>query len=142
MDVSCPSLPPKIFRSETLRPNEQTSVYMAARGCHFVVCFRFVLVFSIEGFSLRVRDQCFARTILYKLSSAIVSSIVTKLTSRSVRASLSSVHVNGLPSNDSARFHNGWRDFFNRVVCFVNARAQKILAMKKYGDCFRRIETV
>src|SRR5687767_9433885 len=50
MDVSCPSLPPKILVAETFKPNEQTTVYMAARGCHFIVCFRFVLFFSIEVF--------------------------------------------------------------------------------------------
>ena len=52
MDVSCPSLPPKILvRNETdaeLRPNEQTTVYIAAHGCHFVECFWFVLLIIIE----------------------------------------------------------------------------------------------
>ena len=50
MDVSCPSLPPKTLVAETFKPNEQTSVYMAALGCHFIVCFRFVMFFSIEVF--------------------------------------------------------------------------------------------
>src|SRR2546425_6005048 len=38
MEASCPSLPPKILvRNETdaeLRPNAQTTAFMAARGCH------------------------------------------------------------------------------------------------------------
>jgi len=54
MDVSCPSLPPKILvRNETdaeLRPNEQTIAYMAAHGCHFVECFWYVLLVIIESF--------------------------------------------------------------------------------------------
>ena len=77
MDVSCPSLPPKILvRNETdaeLRPNEQTTVYMAAHGCHFVECFWYVLLVIIESFFLAVRDSGVARTLLYKVSMAIVS---------------------------------------------------------------------
>src|ERR1041384_8171936 len=61
MDVSCPSLPPKILvRDETdaeLRPNEQTTVYMAAHGCHFIECSLCVLLFSIECSS----SQCAIR---------------------------------------------------------------------------------
>jgi hypothetical protein len=57
MDVSCPSLPPKILvRNETdaeLRLNAQTTVYMAAHGCHFVECFWFVLLVIIEISSLQ-----------------------------------------------------------------------------------------
>ena len=48
MDVSCASLPPKLLVADEHRPNEQTTGYMAAHGCHFIVCFRFVLLFSIE----------------------------------------------------------------------------------------------
>ena len=77
MDVSCPSLPPKILvRNETdaeLRLNEQTTVYMAAHGCHFVECFLFVLLVIIESFFLAVRDTMIARALLYKVSIAIVS---------------------------------------------------------------------
>jgi hypothetical protein len=77
MDVSCPSLPPKILvRNETdakLRPNEQTTVYMAAHGCHFVECSWYVLLVIIESFFLAVRDGVIARTVLYKVSIAIVS---------------------------------------------------------------------
>src|SRR5437899_3593425 len=52
MDASCPSLPPKILvRNETdaeLRPNAQTTAFMAAHGCHFVVCSLYVLLVIIE----------------------------------------------------------------------------------------------
>jgi hypothetical protein len=77
MDVSCPSLPPKILvRNETdaePRPNAQTTAFMAAHGCHFVECCLFVLLVIIESFFLAVRDSGVARTLLYKVSMAIVS---------------------------------------------------------------------
>ena len=77
MDVSCPSLPPKILvRNETdveLRPNEKTTVYMAAHGCHLSTGCLFVLLVIIEIFFLAVRDTMIARTVLYKVSIAIVS---------------------------------------------------------------------
>src|SRR5689334_15848520 len=96
MDVSCPSLPPKILvRNETdaeLRPNEQTTVYMAAHGCHFVECCLFLLVI-IESFFLAVRNHMIARAVLYKVSMAIVSrSFYRKpITAASIRLSLSQV---------------------------------------------------
>src|SRR3989442_11516803 len=77
MDASCPSLPPKILvRNETdaeLRPNAQTTAFMAAHGCHFVECCLFVLLVIIESFFLAVRESVIARTLLYKVSIAIVS---------------------------------------------------------------------
>ena len=73
MDVSCPSLPPKILVADKVRPNEQTTVYMAAHGCHFVECFWYVLLVIIESFFLAVHDSSVARTVLYKVSTAIVS---------------------------------------------------------------------
>src|SRR5881394_290718 len=73
MDRSCPSLPPKILVADKGRPNEQTTVYMAAHGCHFVECCLFVLLVIIESFFLAVRDTMIARTVLYKVSIAIVS---------------------------------------------------------------------
>src|SRR2546423_363398 len=77
MDVSCPSLPPKILvRNETdaeLRPNAQTTAYMAAPGCHLSIGCLFVLLVIIESFFLAVRDKVIARTVLYKVSIAIVS---------------------------------------------------------------------
>ena len=82
MDVSCPSLPPKILvPNETdakLRPNEQTTAYMAADGCHFVACSLYVLLVIIESFFLAVRDTTIARTDLYKVSIAIVSRTFSK----------------------------------------------------------------
>jgi hypothetical protein len=77
MDVSCPSLPPKILvRNETdaeLTPNEQTTTFMAAHGCHLSIRFWYVLLVIIESFFLAVRDTVVARTVLYKVSIAIVS---------------------------------------------------------------------
>jgi hypothetical protein len=70
MDVSCPSLPPKILvRNETdaeLRPNEQTTAYMAAHGCHLAIGSLCVLLAIIESILLAVRDGGIARTLLYK----------------------------------------------------------------------------
>ena len=77
MDASCPSLPPKILvRNETdaeLRPNEQTTAYMAAHGCHLSTGCLFVLLVIIESFFLAVCDTIVARTLLYKVSIAILS---------------------------------------------------------------------
>ena len=82
MDASCPSLPPKILvRNETdaeLRPNAQTTAFMAAHGCHFVECCLFVLLVIIEVFFLMVRESLSARTCLYKLSIAMVSRTFSK----------------------------------------------------------------
>jgi len=97
MDASCPSLPPKILvRNETdaeLRPNAQTTAFMAAHGCHFVGCCLFVLLVIIESFFLAVRDTMIARTVLYKVSIAIVSrSFLRKtITAASIPLSLSQV---------------------------------------------------
>jgi hypothetical protein len=73
MDVSCPSLPPKILVADKVRPNEQTTVYMAAHGCHLSTGRLFVLLVIIESFFLAVRNHLIARTVLYKVSMAIVS---------------------------------------------------------------------
>ena len=72
MDVSCPSKPPKILAADKVRPNEQTTLYMAALGCHFIECSLFMPVI-IEVFFLIVRDSLIARTCLYKLSIAMMS---------------------------------------------------------------------
>ena len=69
----CPSPPPKILVADKVRPNEQTTEYMAAHGCHFIECSLYVLVVNIEVFFLTVRDWSIARTLLYKVSIAIVS---------------------------------------------------------------------
>jgi hypothetical protein len=73
MDRSCPSLPPKILVADNVRPNAQTTAFMAAHGCHFVECFWYVLLVIIESFFLAVRNHVIARTLLYKVSIAIVS---------------------------------------------------------------------
>jgi len=73
MDRSCPSLPPKILVADKVRPNAQTTAFMAAHGCHFVECCLFVLLVIIESFFLAVRDTMIARAVLYKVSIAIVS---------------------------------------------------------------------
>ena len=82
MDASCPSLPPKILVADKVRPNEQTTVYMAAHGCHFVECCLYVLLVIIESFFLAVRDAMIARTLLYKVSIAIVSRSFYEKTNR------------------------------------------------------------
>jgi hypothetical protein len=54
MDRSCPSLPPKLLSADKVSPNEQTTGYMAAHGCHFVGCCLCVLIVNIEiSFTLR-----------------------------------------------------------------------------------------
>jgi hypothetical protein len=74
MDASCPSLPPKMLVADKVRPNEQTTGYMAAHGCHFIVCSLYVLLVNIESFFLAVRDQSFAQPSLYKTGPLILSS--------------------------------------------------------------------
>jgi hypothetical protein len=51
MDVSCPSLPTKLFAGDKPRPVRKHTPRMAADGCHWVACFSFVLVVIIEMFS-------------------------------------------------------------------------------------------
>ena len=87
MDVSCPSLPPKILVADEVRPNETTHRFMAAHGCHFILCSRYVLLFIIEFFFLAVRDTMIARTVLYKVSIAIVSRLFYEKRSQQVRYS-------------------------------------------------------
>ncbi len=55
IDRSCPSLPSKVFITDEVRPNEQTTGSMAAHGCHFVGCCLYVLVVNIEVFSFTLR---------------------------------------------------------------------------------------
>ena len=81
-DVCLPSKPPKILVADKVRPNEQTTLYMAALGCHFIECSLFMPVI-IEVFFLIVRDSLIARTCLYKLSIAMMSRTFSKkLTTR------------------------------------------------------------
>src|SRR5436190_15406509 len=108
MDVSCPSLPPKILvRNETeaeLRPNAQTTAFMAAHGCHFVECCLFVLLVIIESFFLAVRNTMIARTLLYKVSVAIVSRSFLRKT---ITAASILLGVSTLPVNQSAEIWFG-----------------------------------
>jgi len=67
MDVSCPSLPPKILVADKVRPNEQTTIYMTAHGCRLSTGCLFVLLVIIESFFLAVRNHMIARTVLYKV---------------------------------------------------------------------------
>ena len=77
MDVLRPSLPPKLFIANVtdakVRPIEQTTEYMAARGCHFIECSLYILLINIESFFLTVREAFTARTVLYKLSILVLS---------------------------------------------------------------------
>jgi len=74
MDVSCPSLPPKVLVADKLRTNAQTTEYMEAHGCHFVDCSLCVLLVIIESFFLAVRTQVSAQPSLYKTGPPILSS--------------------------------------------------------------------
>ena len=89
MDASCPSLPPKILVADKVRPNAQTTAFMAAHGCHLSTRCLFVLLVIIESFFLAVRNHVIARTVLYKVSIAIVSrSFLRKtITAASIRFS-------------------------------------------------------
>ena len=71
-------MPPKILVADKVRPNEQTTVYMAALGCHFIECSLFILPVIIEVFFLIMREALNARTDLYKLSIAMVSRTFSK----------------------------------------------------------------
>src|SRR4030095_4889355 len=71
-------LPPKILVADKVRPNEQTTGYMAAHGCHLIECSLFILPVIIEFFFLMVRDSLIARTDLYKLSIAMMSRTFSK----------------------------------------------------------------
>jgi hypothetical protein len=88
MDVSCPSLPPKILVADKVRLNAQTTVYMAARGCHLSTGRLYVLLVIIEIFFLAVRDTMIARTVLYKVSIAIVSRSFYEKSRTHIRARL------------------------------------------------------
>jgi hypothetical protein len=48
MDVRRPSLPPKVLVADKLRPNAQTTPYMAALGCHLLTGSLYVLLVIIE----------------------------------------------------------------------------------------------
>jgi hypothetical protein len=48
MDVSCPSLPPKILVADKLRLNAQTTAFMGAHGCHLSTGCLYVLLVIIE----------------------------------------------------------------------------------------------
>ena len=50
-----PSLPSKMLGFDNVRPNEQTTVYMAALGNHLVECSLLVLVIIIESFLFTLR---------------------------------------------------------------------------------------
>jgi len=88
MDVSCPSLPPKILVADKLRLNAQTTVYMAAHGCHLSTGRLYVLFVIIEIFFLAVRNHVMARTVLYKVSMAIVSRSFYEKSRTPIRARL------------------------------------------------------
>ena len=78
MDRCCPGLPPKILVADKVGLSEQTSEYMAAHGCHFIVCSVWVLFINIEFF-LNVRESFLAQAVLYKISIAIVSRLFSEI---------------------------------------------------------------
>src|SRR5919199_564104 len=73
MDVSCPSLPPKILSADRRWTNTQTTGCMAAHGCHFAKCSLYVLLVNIEIFSSPYAIMVIARTALYKVSIVVLS---------------------------------------------------------------------
>ena len=52
MDVSCPSLPPKLLAADKLRPKAHTTTPMPVTGRGFVECSLYVQLINIERFSL------------------------------------------------------------------------------------------
>jgi len=74
----CPSPPPKILVADKLRPNEQTTAYMAAHGCHFVECSLYVLLVIIESFSSQRATRVSAQPFLYKTGPPILSRTFSK----------------------------------------------------------------
>ena len=73
MAVGCPSLPPKRLADDKLRAPAKHTARISTEVDHFAACSLYVLLIIIEIFFLTVRDQSFARTVLYKVSIAIVS---------------------------------------------------------------------
>src|SRR5689334_14584990 len=59
--------------NDAVMPTEQTSKYVAAHGCHFIVCSLCFLIVVINNFALRA-----ARTALYKTGRVVLSSFFTK----------------------------------------------------------------
>jgi len=55
-------------------PNEQTTKYMAAHGCHFIVCSLCVLIVNIEILSFTLRALVVAQAVLYKPGPLVMSS--------------------------------------------------------------------
>jgi hypothetical protein len=55
MGNCCPSLPLKLLSPDKVRPNEQTTRYIAADGCRFVECSLYVFLVIIEVFVLILR---------------------------------------------------------------------------------------
>ena len=73
MDAIGPSLPLKLFVADEVWPIETTRRFMAAHGCHLPTRSVYVLLINIRNCFLVVRDWSIARTVLYKVSTVIVS---------------------------------------------------------------------
>jgi hypothetical protein len=73
MAVSVPSLRPKILTGDKLRPGRRHTLRMADLGCHLAACSLYVLLVIIGIFFLTCAITAFARIVLYKVSSAILS---------------------------------------------------------------------
>jgi len=63
---------------DKLRPPAKHTARISTRVDHFAVCSLNVLLVIIEGFFPAVRDTTIARTLLYKVSIAIVSRTFSK----------------------------------------------------------------
>jgi len=69
----------KLLAGDDITPNEQTTVYMAAHGCHFVVCSLCVLIVIIEIVSFTARDHA-AQAVLYKPGPLVMSRVFLQRT--------------------------------------------------------------
>jgi len=72
-----------LLAGDDITPNEQTTVYMAAHGCHFVVCSLCVLIVIIEIVSFAARTHA-AQAVLYKPGPVVVSRVFLEERSRHI----------------------------------------------------------
>jgi hypothetical protein len=57
-----------------MTPNEQTNEYMAAHGCHFIVCSLCFLIVIIENLFLQAAHASPAQAVVYKTGPVVLSS--------------------------------------------------------------------
>ena len=72
MDVSCPSLPPKLLAADQLRPKAHTTPGKPVTGRNFVECSLYVQLININVF-LTCAFYVLAQVVLYKTGPPILS---------------------------------------------------------------------